>query len=251
MRVYVPINFPKDRTYIPVSRKKKRFTFVQCICADGSYLKFFIIIPRKTFNADIYYYYDKDQFVMKFQPKGFMNEVIFQDYFFHHFIIQLQEKRNKLKYIGPSLLIMDNLLCHKKVVNCERNEFYKFIPEFNLHILFIPPHSSHMTQPLDLGIFGNQKLQSQKISEIKQVSKFTNVLNKGIQGMQQACTSRAIVAAFESAGIRRNVIISEDSTINIQLFVDKGSCRAIEHYATVEKIPKILENKRIPVIEIK
>ena len=238
IKVFVPHSFTQEHASIPVSRSNKRFTIEQTICSDGTSLIPYLIIPRKTYEADIFKIYDPKTIVIRHQPNGFINEILFRDYFENLFLTSLQEKRNRYQYFGPALLIMDNLLCHKKVVSCRNDQNYIFLAPYNLHVLFIVAHSSDQTQPLDLGIFGNQKRYSQNVPDIHGVSKYTNLFNKAIQGMQMACTSRAIIAAFESAGITRNIGNPKNmkylTDVKIKLQVDKSKCRAVRHYSTQE-----------------
>ena len=247
VKVFVPVDFALPKATIPVSRTKKRFTIEHCICTDGTYFPLYIIVPRKTFQKDFYKIYSPDRIQLRTQPKGFMNLPIFQDYFFNHFLHHLDLKRKNLSYQGPALLIMDNLLCHKQAVGCPKQQSYIFLAPYNLHILFLVPHSSDQTQPLDLGIFGNQKRYSQDIANISELSAFSNLLNKAIQGMEKASTTRAIVSAFDSAGIVRNISGNGNDDLKISLVVDKSRCRGVRHYTSIAPIPNTWSNERIVI----
>ena len=51
-----------------------------------------------------------------------------------------------------AVLILDSCSCHT-------NEQYRTLLESkNITMLFLVPHASHLTQPLDLGIFGRVKV---------------------------------------------------------------------------------------------
>ena len=235
IKVFVPIDFDKPKAKIPVKRSKKRFTIEHCICTDGTYLPLFIIMPRKTVEPDLFKIYNNDDIIFRTQPKGFMTVQLFEEYFQNVFIPNLAAKRQKYNYNGPALLIMDNLLAHKKAVNCPLDTDYIFLNSLNLHILFLVPHSSDQVQPLDLGVFGNQKRFSQNISKIHGISDSTNLINKAVQGMQQASTTHSIIAAFDSAGITRKIISDgKYETISISLTIDKSKCRAVRHYSQMQ-----------------
>ena len=243
VKVFVPLDFSQKKAKIPVRRSNKRFTIEHCICTDGTYFPVFLIIPRKTVESDLFKIYNTDDIIFRTQTKGFMNITLFQEYFQNVFLFNLKLKRQKFNYNGPALLIMDNLLAHKKAVNCPADQNYIFLQNENLHVLFLVPHSSDQTQPLDLGIFANQKRYSQNISKMKDFSNSTNLINKAIQGMQQASTTRSIISAFEAAGICRKVqnIISYDSFC-ISLYVDKTKCRAVRHYSSQAHISQNQSN---------
>ena len=246
IKVFVPVDF-QEKAKIPISRSRKRFTITHCIAADGTFMEPYIIVPRKTFESDVFKIYNPHTLIIRTQPKGFMNEIIFNDYFNNHFVPQLEAKRKTTGYSGPALLIMDNLIAHKKAVNCPIDDDYIFIERLNLHILYLVPHSSDQTQPLDLIIFGLQKQYSQNIKPIPNFSNFANLINKALQGLKQASNERTITSAFSSAGIVRNVQYVNGS-VNVKLFVDKSHCRALR--GATNPPPRPINNPvRIPVKE--
>ena len=249
IKVLVPSDFPDKKAKIPVRRGKKRFTIVHCICTDGGFIPPYIIVPRKTINSDIYKIYNPDQICFKYQQKGFMNDVLFKGYFNDHFLNCLSQKRQQLGYEGDALLIMDNLLAHKKAVGCPVDQDHIYIPEVKLHILFLVPHSSDQTQPLDLGIFGSQKRMSQNVKRKKGLSSFSQSLNRALQGIHQSSSPRAITSAFEQGGILRNVIYDKQSNkCIIKLFVCYKKCRAIRGIKSPEE--KQEENEMFQRIRI-
>ena len=142
VKVIVPSDFAQTRAKIPVGRGQKRFTIVHCISTDGEFIPPFLIIPRKSVDSDLYYIYDPRKLHWRYQQRGFMTDELFAEYFQNHFIAYLEQKRKVHNYTGPALLLMDNLLAHKKAVGCPANSDYIFIGELNLHVLFLVPHSS-------------------------------------------------------------------------------------------------------------
>jgi hypothetical protein len=50
--VYVPHDDMDSTIPIGVNRTGKGMTFIACICADGSYVKPLVIVPRHTIDAD-------------------------------------------------------------------------------------------------------------------------------------------------------------------------------------------------------
>lgn len=123
------------------------------------------------------------------------------------------------------------------------------MPDFNLYILFLVPHSSDQTQALDLGIFGSQKKISQKIKNKKGLTPFSQSLSKALQGLYEASSQRAITAAFESAGIQRTVMRNKnDLRFQIRLSLNRSKCRAIRGLETEDAIDDDLnEIFRIPL----
>ena len=70
---------------------------------------------------------------------GYINEDIFRDWFFQLFL-----KHCKASPQNPVLLIMDLCDCHISL------EIAEMAIENNVHIVLLPPHSSHFLQPCDM-----------------------------------------------------------------------------------------------------
>ena len=107
------------------------------------------------------------------------------------------EKRKRLNYWGPALLIMDSFRPHYNSLNKVS------MPNLNLYILFIPAHSSDQTQPLDLDTFGLSKRNTYKITDDTPASRVVNQLNKIVSSLWMASNPAFVVKAFRSAGICR------------------------------------------------
>jgi hypothetical protein len=104
---------------------------------------------------------------------------------------------------GPKILIMDNHGSHISLDIIDRAR------ENNVHILALPAHSSHLTQPLDVGVFKHVKAIWREIVEaFFKSSGFQNVeksnfasLFAKIKSSGKAFLRRHIVAGFEQTGI--------------------------------------------------
>ena len=104
---------------------------------------------------------------------------------------------------GPKILIMDNHGSHISLDIIDRAR------ENNVHILALPAHSSHLTQPLDVGVFKHVKAIWREIVEAHfKSSGFQNVeksnfasLFAKIKSSGKAFLRRHIVAGFEQTGI--------------------------------------------------
>ena len=70
-------------------------------------------------------------------------------------------------------------------------------------MVYLVPHSSHLTQPLDLTIFGVQKRFTTTNQRMQKISNQTDCLRKILNGLEMASTCENIISAFESAGIIR------------------------------------------------
>ena len=227
MKVLVSADHPSKEAFIPIKRGPKRYTIVHCISSGGESMPLYFIIPRKTFPNDIYKFINPETVLIRSQSKGFMNEYLFDDYFQNHFLKHLEAMRRRDNYTGSALLLMDNLLAHKKAVGLSADENYVFLPNHNLHVLFLVAHSSDQTQPLDLGIFSVQKSLMQRIRKPSNLSPFASMFYVAVQSIEQASHPGAVVNAFKAAGIIRK--ITSNNPIRLQLGVDLTACTRLRN----------------------
>ena len=215
-KVIVPASHEGNVISIPVRRETKRATLVNCICADGTRLKPLMIIPRKTVDSHILKRINANNVFIKFQEKGFANTQLIQFWFNEIFfpIVEqrLQEEQARSGYTGKAVLILDGFACHKKALEAFDLE------EKRVEVIYLPPHSSHLTQPLDLVIFAAQKKLTTtgrhlNISLSTQADSLRRILN----GIEISCTTENIVSAFEAAGIIRN--FSKETCDNFNEFM--------------------------------
>ena len=161
IRVLIRKTTDTNTVRLPVSRKQKRFTIIHTICTDGTYTDLYIVIPRLTIESDLYTIIDKDKVRIVFQKNGFVTTEIFAD-FWKCLMKQIRQKRIAESYVGLALIIMDNHIAHRKAVGADPDKKVTFVAEENLLIIWLVPHASDQTQPLDLGIFSVHKRETQK-----------------------------------------------------------------------------------------
>jgi hypothetical protein len=128
---------------------------------------------------------------------GWMESEQFLEWFNTVFVMHC----NKID--GPKLLIMDNHGSHISLDIIDKAR------EHNIHILALPAHSSHLTQPLDVGVFKHVKSAWKEVVEVffresgfKNVEKnvFASLFAK-IKSSGKAFLRRHVVAGFEQTGI--------------------------------------------------
>jgi hypothetical protein len=78
IKMIVPDSHPDETIPVPVNRHSQRASMVACIAADGYHMKQFIILERRTIEADIVLYGD-GQFnaSMVHQGNAFMMAALF------------------------------------------------------------------------------------------------------------------------------------------------------------------------------
>ena len=121
-------------------------TLIQGACADGSLIPSFLILKGKEFNQNWFLQGLPLTWVIAVSDNGWTTNQIGLQW------IQHFEKHTRTKTIGSKrLLILDNHESHISL------EFRSFCEENNIILLWMPPHSSHLLQPLDVGCFGPLK----------------------------------------------------------------------------------------------
>ena len=111
-------------------------------------------------------------------------------------------------------------------------------------VKYVVPHSSHLTQPLDLVTFSYQKLISTKKSVRTKLSAQADQIRNIIKEIQQASTSESIVGAFKSAGIFH--IYDRNDNISFNNYMPR--CIVKKEFSRVfkeEGVEYISENFRI------
>jgi hypothetical protein len=121
-------------------------TVIQGACADGSAIPPLLIFKGKTIN---YSWLGEDfpqTWMFAVSPQGWTSDEIGLQW------IQHFENHTRMKTIGSKrLLILDNYGSHTTP------EFTSFCIKNNIVLLWMPPHSSHILQPLDVACFGPLK----------------------------------------------------------------------------------------------
>lgn len=164
------------------------------ICASGQSLPPVVIFPRKNFKNYMIKGTPPGTLGLA-TPSGWMNTELFPEVI-KHFI-----KHSTSSIENPSLLILDN---HESHLSIEALELAK---SNGVTILTIPPHSSHKTQPLDVGIFKpfkdfyNASMDSWLMSHPGQPVTIYELGAFIGEAYQKALTPISITNAFKKTGI--------------------------------------------------
>jgi hypothetical protein len=128
-----------------VSEKSKNVTIIGSANAIGNHVPPFYVFPGKRWM---------DELLQDCTPgsdgdmseSGFVNRGLFEHYMTKHF-----SKHVNLKSGNKTLVLYDG---HKAHMSLTLTDWAK---ENDVVLFVLPPHSSHLTQPLDVGIFGPMK----------------------------------------------------------------------------------------------
>ena len=128
----------------PCSGDKSQITVVSCVSASGSCMPPVVIIKRKTLPS----YYKVGEVPgtnYGLSPRGWIDRVLFRDWFRKHFLRFLPSER-------PILLLMDGHSSHF----CP--DTIRLAAEQDVIVFVLPPNATHLLQPLDKGTFGPLKI---------------------------------------------------------------------------------------------
>ena len=158
--VYVPENKVPKRgpLFVGVSRSTRRCTLLACICSDGTTLCPTIITRTKTINSLVFEQggYTSKTLHLYSTENSFITNEVFGEWLCDVFLPEIVERRKWLAetlgtFNDRAVLILDGCSSHKS------EAFVELLRRHNVTVLFLVPHSSHMTQPLDVGIFARCK----------------------------------------------------------------------------------------------
>ena len=123
---------------------KSQITVLACASATGRAIPPFVIYDRQTLNPEL----TRNEVpgtMYGLSSKGWIDRSLFSDWFFHHFLLYIPSAR-------PVLLLMDGHSSHysPEVIRAAAAE--------KVILFTLPPHTTHLTQPLDKGCFSPLKV---------------------------------------------------------------------------------------------
>ena len=110
-------------------------------------------------------------------------------------IPEIMKRKQDIGWPHHSVIILDNCSCH-----CSPSLIEECM-ELGILFHFIPSHSSHLTQPLDVGFFGLQKQAQSRIHLDHDLKNQTKQLIKIIASYFAIALPHNIISAFRSCGI--------------------------------------------------
>lgn len=179
--------------HITQSDNRQVLTMMACIAANGTSIPPLIIFQGKT--IDINYLTEEMDILCASNDTAYMTAELFRSWA-NHFV-----EFSKPTIESPVLLLMDNFVAHLD---------WETLDMFHSHHIFIcglAPHTSDLTQPLDLSVFQafktayrrryNELLQQYKVKRLTQRD-FTDIM---AYAYRVAFTSNNITSGFQKAGI--------------------------------------------------
>ena len=228
----------------------KTVTAACSMSATGHYVPPFFIFARKRQNPLLI----KDSptgSVLAVTDSGYMNSKTFIDYL-EHFRKQTNPTAN-----SPILLILDNHISHTTL------EAITYAKTNNIHLLSLPPHSSHRTQPLDRNFFRPLKSYYDDLCDNWTTSNPGQVVTEyyvaGLfrQAYEKTASIEKAVTGFRMTGIYpldENIFTEEDflpaSVTHQEIEVDEADINDQDMHAQIvfeDTQPQIIDNAENPL----
>ena len=202
--IITPIVMPKLNSipdeYIPQMDTDKTFTLIAGVSLAGTSLTPMIICPLKSLPKDFLSteVWNGRDCVLGHSETGFANHSVFNTWYDEIFRPHLARNRFELcDEDAPALLICDGFRGH------EDQEILAKAAEDNVMVVFIPAHSSHLTQALDKFAFANMKRHYQNNKELNESSLDRNgkKIRKMLSAYYSVLTPFTIRASWRAVGI--------------------------------------------------
>ena len=224
---------PKSFVGSPVYREEEEKRYVSCIAATtlwGTLLRPALISNRQqeaadacrcSFFADCARYHSTTAFVSRDIFLHYMRTVIMQ---------YIECVRREIGEDKQCVILFDGHKGHfGELLNA-------FCAEHGIALIVLPPHSSHLLQPLDRVIFRRMKREYGMMSQIQGLTKITSTLERVWNAYQATNVKWFVWRSWEDAGIVPRVdegvcvgcslnidIVLQDSTLQHQFTVSEHS----------------------------
>ena len=198
---YVCKNWGIKCVKYPVDRDGHKATGCVTITADGTLLKPYFLVKRKTVDEALAIAGFYDDFFLGQTDSAFINELAFNEWIEMVILPYVTKKRREIgREDEVAVLILDGCTSHKLSPEMERK------CDGVLELFKLPAHSSHLLQPLDLGIFGTQKRslnanQWAKKLGLEKMDEQTAHLIDIYTSLQRSTIKASVKSAFRAAGI--------------------------------------------------
>ena len=239
------------KTQSVTSPRSTTTTIIGCANAAGQFLPPFFVFKGKRFNADL----------MKgaspgckgvMTESGWSNFTVFQQYIKEHFLPNIARDDNQ-----HVLLIFDGHSSHVSKMLIEWAAAQKLI------LFVLPAHTSHILQPLDVGIFGPFKrfyygeCANYMRENIGQAVTKYDMVNLSCKAYLKAMTPINIMSAFKKSGIYPldKHAVTPEKLYPTESYRDKNPLQkiqamkrgkdAIEEYLSTKYEKKLTENSDV------
>ena len=201
--------------YIPQPDVDKTFTLIATITLDGDRLKPMIVCPVKSLPKDFLSteVWNGKDCIIQYSESGFANKSILNKWYDEVLVPQLKQNRGDMGMRAPAVLLCDGFRAHNDP------ELLAKAAKDNVRIVFIPPHSSHLTQALDKFAFANMKKEYQLCTGVSSTDRNGKKIKKMLHAYYSSLTPMTVRASWGAVGIH---LSWDDRGENPNIVVDGG-----------------------------
>ena len=221
---YVPSDHPSDHMTYSVDRSSHRSTSLVGIALSGKLLKPLIVVKRSTIDSELVELGYARSAIYATSRTAFVNTELYHKWMLEVVVPHIRKNRLRERFDGPAFVIQDGFGGHDVELISDQ------LKENNIKVITLPPHSSHLLQPLDIGVFGVQKFHKNRMKlSIESLSEQTVAVVKIIDSLRRATSPIAIINAFKACGITTTLVNGPVSYSTLALvdatFAKKAQCQ--------------------------
>ena len=193
----------RNPSYI-TGETKQQITVLACTSAAGTVIPPFVIFNRKTLPPELVRG-EVPGSIYGLSSKGWINQDLFNSWFTEHFLSYVPSTR-------PLLLLLDGHSSHY----CP--EVIKMASKHKIVVFTLPPHTTHITQPLDRSVFAVLKVYWKQVCHGFQLKHPGRVITQYdfcslfSEAWSQSMTLRNVTSGFKVTGVypfNRNVVLEK------------------------------------------
>jgi hypothetical protein len=179
----------------------KHCTACFCIAANGDFLPSALILPSIVPSKPLENY-DTMNLTFYQSDSGFIDRNIFRKHIIGTILPKIKERQlkfSKTKELAPALLFLDghpSRFCLDIWIACKLQ---------NVDVCILPPHTSHLTQPLDCSVNARFKSLLGDLSPLPKKKDMDEGMEKWLTQVEHSITKRmdpdTIVHAFQATGL--------------------------------------------------
>ena len=199
-----------EEPYYKVERTSNHVSAICTIAANGDVLKSTFIGSNLNLKEDASQCTFYNRVIYRHSKNAFITNEIYKDYIGNVIIPYVEERRKSLqKDKHKAMLIVDG---HKSHFS---EDILAILTYHNIEYVSIPPHSSHLLQPLGRHFFSQVKSFYRQKSPNTNLCAFTDNLERIYISIEQASVRSTILSSFKRAGIIPEIKEGEACSLSI------------------------------------
>jgi hypothetical protein len=227
---------------VPAIRDDSQLTLLTAISAFGDSIPPFFLSRNQTFEKGLLaqqMFFEGHDYMIRTAPKSFMTELLFIDWLKTVFIPWNDNLRQKQQYAGPIILLLDGHASHITA------RVLAYAGSQRILIIRLVAHSSHISQLLDLCVFGLFKILYKKEKKVKGMKGETLKVYRAITAFYKATIIPMVRWSFLRAGFQLNPDkLFDPLTVNPDVVMTRIAAPEM----TIEELvnPQTIEAGRMP-----